>query len=169
MWGREPVNGPVVSGPGGPDGPEGLGGYLGQGGRGGPAAGGPGGTLGHWLGGPAARVPPRGRAWLRPVATLLVAVACGPAAAADAEVLAGKAKAQACAVCHGVLGLSTQPDAPSLAGQPAFYLAAQLRAYRSGARKHEVMAVMAKPLSDDDITKLAAWFSAIKVEATAPP
>ncbi len=48
------------------------------------------------------------------------------------------------------------------------YVAAQLRAYRSGARKHEVMAVMAKPLTDDDIANLAAWFASIKVEATAP-
>jgi cytochrome c553 len=60
------------------------------------------------------------------------------------------------------------PDAPNLAGQPVIYLAAQLRAYRSGARKHEVMAVMAKPLSDDDIQNLAAWFASIRVEASAP-
>lgn len=89
-----------------------------------------------------------------------------PAAAQDSA--AGRAKAQACSVCHGPLGLSTQPDAPNLAGQPALYLATQLRAYRSGARKHEVMAVMAKPLTDDDIQNLAAWFSSIRVEASAP-
>ena len=71
-------------------------------------------------------------------------------------------------MCHGPLGLSTAPDAPNLAGQPAIYLAAQLRAYRSGERKHEVMAVMAKPLTDDDIRNLAAWFNSIRVEATAP-
>ena len=71
-------------------------------------------------------------------------------------------------MCHGPLGISTAPDAPNLAGQPAIYLAALLRAYRSGARKHEVMGVMAKPLTDDDITQLAAWFAAVRVEATAP-
>jgi cytochrome c553 len=84
------------------------------------------------------------------------------------DAAAGRAKAQACSVCHGPLGLSTQPDAPHLAGQPALYLATQLRAYRSGARKHEVMAVMAKPLSDDDIQNLAAWFNSIRIEAAAP-
>ncbi|MEP7283386.1 MAG: c-type cytochrome, partial [Rubrivivax sp.] len=89
------------------------------------------------------------------------------AAAQDAA--AGRAKAQACAVCHGAAGLSVTPDAPHLAGQPTIYLAAQLRAYRSGARKHEVMAVMAKPLSEDDIRNLAAWFTSIRVEATPPP
>jgi len=92
--------------------------------------------------------------------------AAAPVAAQDAA--AGRTKAQACAVCHGALGLSTTPDAPNLAGQPAIYVAAQLRAYRSGARKHEVMAVMAKPLSDDDIRNLAAWFSSIRIEATPP-
>ena len=93
--------------------------------------------------------------------------AAGGAARAD-EIDAGRAKAQACSVCHGPPGLAVAPDAPNLAGQPAMYLAAQLRAYRSGARRHEVMSVMAKPLSDDDIANLAAWFAAIRVEATPP-
>ena len=90
----------------------------------------------------------------------------GPALASDVE--AGRTKAQACAVCHGALGISSAPDAPHLAGQPALYLATQLRAYRNGTRKHEVMAVMAKPLSDDDIHNLAAWFAALRIEASAP-
>jgi cytochrome c553 len=85
-----------------------------------------------------------------------------------AEIEAGRAKAQMCAVCHGPSGVSNAPDAPHLAGQPALYLTAQMRAYRSGARKHEVMAVIAKPLSDEDIAALAAWYSSIKIEATLP-
>lgn len=85
-----------------------------------------------------------------------------------AEIETGRTKAQMCAVCHGPNGLSNAPDAPHLAGQPALYLATQLKAYKSGARKHEVMAVMAKPLSDDDIAALAAWYSSIKIEATLP-
>ncbi|MCU7373937.1 cytochrome c [Paucibacter sp. O1-1] len=89
-----------------------------------------------------------------------------PAEAQD--IAAGRAKAQACAVCHGPLGLSSQPDAPHLAGQSAIYLSSQLKAYRSGARLHEVMAVMAKPLSDADIANLAAWYAAIRIEAHAP-
>ena len=106
------------------------------------------------------------RALLRPAAALLLAGAplCAPAA----DAAAGRAKAQACAVCHGALGIATAPDAPHLAGQPEIYLAAQLKAYRGGSRVHEVMAVMAKPLSDDDIANLAAWFASIKVSA-APP
>lgn len=104
---------------------------------------------------------------MRAAALLLtMAAAALPAGAQDAA--AGKAKAAACAVCHGPLGMGVTPDAPHLAGQPAGYLAAQLRAFRSGARKHEVMNVMARPLSDADIANLAAWFASIKVEAKEP-
>lgn len=100
-------------------------------------------------------------AWLAAVVALV------PAARAD-DIDAGRAKAQSCVVCHGALGLSNLPDAPNLAGQPASYLSAQLRAFRSGSRKHEVMAVIAKPLSDADIGLLAAWYASIRVEATPP-
>lgn len=97
---------------------------------------------------------------------LVLAAASFPAVAQD--VAAGRAKAQACMVCHGALGLSNQPDAPHLAGQPEIYLATQLRAYRSGVRKHEVMGVMARPLSDADIQNLAAWYASIRVSVAEP-
>ncbi|HEV7914953.1 MAG TPA: cytochrome c [Albitalea sp.] len=108
-----------------------------------------------------------------PCSSLLVAIGLTvvafavPAAAGD--VAAGRQKAQACAVCHGASGLSAVPDAPHLAGQPALYLAAQLRAYRSGKRTHEVMSVMAKPLTDADIDNLAAWFSSIPIDVRRQP
>jgi len=100
------------------------------------------------------------------VAAAFLLAGSSPAQAQNAA--AGQAQAQACAVCHGPAGLSTTPDAPHIAGQPAIYLAAQLRAYRSGTRKHEVMAVIAKPLSDDDIQNLAAWYASIRIQATLP-
>jgi cytochrome c553 len=93
--------------------------------------------------------------------------AASPARADDAAL--GRQKAQACAVCHGALGLSVTPDAPNLAGQPQIYVTAQLTAYRNGKRAHEVMAVMAKPLSDDDIRVLAAWYASLKVEVKTSP
>jgi cytochrome c553 len=90
-----------------------------------------------------------------------------PARAADAQ--AGRVRAaQACAVCHGPLGIAAAPDAPNLAGQPAFYVASQLRAYRNGSRRHEVMAVISRTLTDDDISNLAAWYATIRIEAHAP-
>lgn len=83
---------------------------------------------------------------------------------AQVSVAAGKAKAQACAVCHGALGLSQLPNAPNLAGQPEIYLAEQLKAYRSGKRNHEMMSVIAKPLSDEDIDQLSAWYASLAIE-----
>jgi cytochrome c553 len=92
----------------------------------------------------------------------------GSATASAADPLAGRAKAAACAVCHGQSGISMVPNAPHLAGQPALYVEDQLKSYRSGKRAHEVMSLIAKPLSDADIEDLAAWFASIKVEATPP-
>lgn len=85
------------------------------------------------------------------------------------DVAQGRAKAEsACALCHGPTGMATLPNAPNLAGQQAIYLSEQLRNYRSGKRQNEVMNMIAKPLSDADISHLAAWFSAVKVTAEAP-
>ena len=79
------------------------------------------------------------------------------------DAVAGKAKAGICATCHGALGISQLPNAPHLAGQPAIYVAEQLKAYRSGKRANEVMAVIAKPLTDQDIDDLAAWYASIQI------
>jgi len=117
--------------------------------------------------GVAALLRPARRRGLAAAAVLAAAVSMPtPAVAADAA--AGKAKAQACAVCHGPIGVSNTPDVPHLAGQPEIYLVAQLSAYKSGARKHEVMSLMAQTLSDADIANVAAWFASIRVQATAP-
>ena len=109
-----------------------------------------------------------GRRLAGAIVTLAIAlpVVTAPTRAADAK--AGARKAQACVACHGADGLSTQPNAPHLAGQPAFYVADQLRQFRSGKRASEVMSVIAKPLTDADIDDLAAWYEAIRVEARVP-
>lgn len=41
------------------------------------------------------------------------------------------------------------------------YLAKQLKAFRDGTRQDPMMAPMAKPLSDDDIANLAAYFNSL--------
>jgi cytochrome c553 len=82
----------------------------------------------------------------------------------------GKAKAAAsCNTCHGVNGMSTLPNAPHLAGQPEIYFIEQMKAYRSGKRSHEIMSLIAKPLNDQDINDLAAWYASIVVTATVKP
>ena len=73
-----------------------------------------------------------------------------------------------CAVCHGEFGVGTLPNTPNLAGQPEIYLAEQLRAYRSGKRASEIMSVVAKPLTDAEITDLSAWFASIPIDVKPP-
>ena len=81
------------------------------------------------------------------------------ALAGDAE--AGKAKAAACAGCHGAAGVSSNPLWPNLAGQKEGYLIKQLKAFRDGTRTDPMMSPMAKPLTDADIDNLAAYFSSL--------
>lgn len=98
---------------------------------------------------------------------LVAALSLGAAHAADPVVGRTKANA-ACAVCHGPNGMSMMPNAPHLAGQPAIYLVEQLKNYRSGKRPHEVMGVIAKPLTDAEIEDLAAWYSSLQISVQAP-
>ena len=94
-------------------------------------------------------------------------LAAGMAWASD--VAAGRTKAAtACAVCHGPLGLAMAPNTPHLAGQPEPYLVEQLKNYRSGKRQHEVMSVIAKPLSDPEIAQLAQWYASLQLQVEAP-
>lgn len=87
---------------------------------------------------------------------------------ADGDPKAGRRKAQMCAPCHGIDGLAKLPNAANLAGESVFYLDKQLRAYRGGERKDENMTVVAKPLTDQDIADLAAWYSSIEVSVKLP-
>ena len=104
-----------------------------------------------------------------PLSTLALALAAAlPGAALAGDAAAGRQKAQMCAVCHGPMGIAAAPETPNLAGEPEGYIGRQLRAFRSGKRQHEVMNVIAKSLSDEDIDNVAAWFNSIKVTATAP-
>jgi cytochrome c553 len=115
---------------------------------------------------------PRGalrRAAALRVGAAAVCLGLAQASAFAADVQAGREKSAVCSVCHGANGMGQAPDVPHLAAQPAIYLAAQLKAFRSGARKHEVMAVMAKPLSDADIDNLAAWYNSIQIEIKPVP
>jgi cytochrome c553 len=58
------------------------------------------------------------------------------------DAAAGKAKSGTCAGCHGAAGISKNPMWPNLAGQP-------------------MMTPMAKPLTDEDIANLAAWYNSL--------
>lgn len=96
----------------------------------------------------------------------LIALCLAPAQAADVK--AGKSRASQCAVCHGRDGVATNPEAPNLAGEASIYIERQLKAFRSGERKHEQMSIIAQSLTDADIADLAAWYAAMKVTVELP-
>lgn len=75
-----------------------------------------------------------------------------------------------CAGCHGAQGISLNPEWPSLAGQHARYLAKQMQDYKSATtRNAAIMTPMAMPLSDKDITEIAAYYTALPLpEGNAP-
>lgn len=96
------------------------------------------------------------------VVAALIAVA--PLAAQAGDAAAGKAKAAACAGCHGANGKSANPAFPNLAGQNAAYLESAIKAYKTGQRtggQTSMMVGMVAPLSDADISNLAAYFSSL--------
>lgn len=87
-------------------------------------------------------------------ATMLQTAFAGDAAA-------GKAKANACAACHGMDGISVQPTYPNIAGQKEAYLISTLKGFKAGIRSNAIMNAMAAPLSDLDIENLAAYYSSL--------
>jgi cytochrome c553 len=95
---------------------------------------------------------------------------CLAAAASQAtgDAKAGRQKALACQGCHGLDGLSKQPDAPHIAGQPMIYFTKAINEYKSKARRHEQMSIVAASLSEADIADLAAYYGAISVSVEVP-
>ena len=94
-----------------------------------------------------------------PFILLSLLVTMSVQAAGDAA--AGKAKTTTCVACHGPSGVSMNPIWPNLAGQKDQYLVLQMKAFRDGARQNDLMTPMAKPLSDQDIDDLAAYYSSV--------
>ena len=97
-------------------------------------------------------------------ATLACALVGVYGAAQAGDAAAGKAKAAVCGACHGPDGNSMVPLYPKLAGQHEAYLAAALKAYRSGARDNATMKPMVATLTDTDIENLAAYYASQKAK-----
>lgn len=68
-----------------------------------------------------------------------------------------------CQECHGADGNSSDAKIPNHAGQYAGYLVKQLSDFQSGARKHEIMTIMAEDLSAIDMADIGAYFANRKI------
>jgi len=96
----------------------------------------------------------RPAAWLPAVLFILCAMFPVGARAQSVEDLAAS-----CAGCHGENGIPQQANMPVIWGQQQGYLYLQLRDFKSGARKDDVMSSIAQALERSDMQALALYFS----------
>jgi cytochrome c553 len=80
----------------------------------------------------------------------------------------GRKVAGMCRTCHGLDGFARIPIAPHIGGEPAAYLVEQLTAFKTGARVHEMMTVVASGLSYEQIADVSAWYGAHTATAQLP-
>ena len=72
-----------------------------------------------------------------------------------------------CLGCHGVVSYNNiypSYKVPMLGNQHKDYLVAALKPYRSGERAHPTMRAQAANLSDQDISKIADYFSSFRLD-----
>jgi cytochrome c553 len=78
----------------------------------------------------------------------------------------------ACTACHGKALTGTQPAMPGLVGLPAYYVSAQLGAWRNGVRhanEPDCMGKVASRLSDGEVAWLGVWLASQRASADAAP
>lgn len=76
----------------------------------------------------------------------------------------GAQLAASCDGCHGNKGNSKTPGTPRLAGLAQAYLQTAITHYRDGQRKHSMMQMLTRYLSDTDIEKLALHYASQQPE-----
>jgi cytochrome c553 len=85
----------------------------------------------------------------------------------NADAAKGKQIAESCAACHTGGPQPAGSQFPYLHGQLATYLYKQLRDYKDGTRRSDIMAGIAAGLSDRDMADVSAWYGTQKIPAGA--
>jgi cytochrome c553 len=81
----------------------------------------------------------------------------------------GKIAAAPCAGCHGETGVSKMAGIPSLDGQEPKYLVTAMSAYKTGARKNDIMKTMIAPMTDANLDNIALFYALQKTARTPTP
>jgi cytochrome c553 len=84
------------------------------------------------------------------------------------ETRAKKIAGGSCFLCHGANGESTSEIFPRLAGQNAEYVAKQLEAFKTGARKSTAMADMSSKLTPDEMLALGRYYQKMELPREEP-
>jgi cytochrome c553 len=78
---------------------------------------------------------------------------------------------QACINCHGPGGIGQPPTSPYVAGLDDGYIRTTLNAWKTGARRNDpgqLMAIVAKALSSDDVAAVARYYAGAASPGPAP-
>jgi cytochrome c553 len=121
----------------------------------------------------------RGNAWFLASAAfgLLLMSGCDYKVPVEHTEVDGKELFELCVQCHGAAGQGQhQFSAPSIAGLPDWYITAQLKKFRSGARgahPGDVTGMMMRPMTklfhnERELTAVAAYVAALPMVAPAP-
>ena len=101
---------------------------------------------------------PQSRLAARTIFLMGVLLIGGNALAAEAI----EEKAKLCTTCHGEQGIPINKTTPVIWGQNEGYFYLQLRDFKGGSRKNELMSPIAATLEKNDMLALAAYFSKLK-------
>jgi len=93
------------------------------------------------------------------VLSVVLLLSLSTLAAADDEFAPVRATIQSCFACHGERGAAPLPQNPILAGQEYYYLYVQLKDFKSGLRKSEIMGPTVQALSLEELKLIAKYFS----------
>ena len=96
--------------------------------------------------------------WLIPGAVILGTIPGTGTSRAVAQNITEKV--EICAGCHGQDGTPTDKTIPVIWGQQSGYIYIQLRDFKRGDRKNEIMQPIASSLEKDDMLAIAEYFSA---------
>jgi len=96
---------------------------------------------------------------MRPLILLAATILMSQTARAAGNV---EETAQVCAGCHGEKGVPQEKTTPIIWGQNEGYIYLQLRDFKRGARKSDIMGPIAESLEKADMQALAAYFTKLK-------
>lgn len=99
---------------------------------------------------------------------LAATLASGATWAQADEARAKKIAGGSCFLCHGAHGESTSEIFPRLAGQHSEYIAKQLNAFKSGARKSTAMSEMVAKLTPDEMIALGKYYEKMELPREEP-
>ena len=101
---------------------------------------------------------------LKAVSVLFALFSVAGGAFAGGDAVAGKGKSELCQGCHGVDGMTVNPECPNLAGQKPGYIYKQVKDFQNALRHNDTMTAMAGLAgSDQDLKDISAYYGSLKM------